>query len=146
MDLVCWSLVLLSKLETLSYIYFNIRRRIRPSRGVKQTNHWTPSLLYTFFWLIFSLKSQQFLFIQVFLPVSLRELSLRSLWSSSASTAGSCFFLCLDIVLVVIDPIFSNATCNKKNMLLDYESSTYNKLFGLVIWLTVNNSSGSKSW
>lgn len=54
-------------------------------------------------------------YVYVFLvPVSLRELSLLSLWSSSAITAGSCFFLCFEIVFVVIDPIFSNATYKKK--------------------------------
>lgn len=41
----------------------------------------------------------------------LRVSSRRNLWSSSAMTAGSCFFLCFDIVCVVIEPILSNATC-----------------------------------
>ena len=117
----CWSFfVLLSKLKKKSYfIYFSKRRRIkRPSRGVSiYISHWTPSL-YTL-WLTHLLTNQHlFPFVHVFFPVSLRELSLLSLWSSSAITAGSCFFLCLDIVLVVIDPIFSNATYNNK----DYES------------------------
>lgn len=44
---------------------------------------------------------------------SFREFSLLNLWSSSFITAGSCFFLCFDIVLVVIEPILSNATCTQ---------------------------------
>lgn len=39
------------------------------------------------------------------------EFSRLNLSSSSAMTAGSCFFLCLDSVVVVMDPILSKATC-----------------------------------
>lgn len=39
-----------------------------------------------------------------------KEFSRLSRWSSSAMTAGSCFFLCFVIVFVVIEPILSKAT------------------------------------
>lgn len=57
-----------------------------------------------------------------YLSSTLSEFSRLNLWSSSAITAGSCFFLCFDILLVVIDPILSNATCV---VVRDYQSFIY---------------------
>lgn len=45
-------------------------------------------------------------------PFVFRVLSRLCLWSSSAITAGSCFFLSFVIVFAVIEPILSKATCN----------------------------------
>lgn len=100
---LCFALKIKFKKRSPIYIYLRKKKTIK--RGIN--NHcWTPSFT------PFGSSSPTSSFVYVLLPLSLRELSLRSLWSSSANTAGSCFFLCFDMVLVVIDPIFSNATWN----------------------------------
>lgn len=60
---------------------------------------------HTFYSLILSRLTRRYF------PSIFNEFNRLSLWSSSAITAGSCFFLCFDIVLVVIEPIWSKATC-----------------------------------
>lgn len=79
-----------------------------------------------------------------YLSSILREFSRLILWSSSFITSGSCFFLCFDMVFVVMEPILSNATCKHKESLI--QQMHQNFLWNSESCLTVNRSSGSNRW
>lgn len=78
------------------------RNRTKGFSSFKRIQH-------TFYSLILSRLTRRYF------PSIFNEFNRLSLWSSSAITAGSCFFLCFDIVLVVIEPIWSKATVRRSS-------------------------------